>query len=112
MYLLPKMLQRRSITKKKTTYSTIQMSQLEERALLMHLHKYLSKTLTLKHKYREYITDGDYVIVHLFSRMADTSNAIVDIYRVNDNGKIAEHWNVIQQIPKNSANNNTMFYLD
>jgi predicted SnoaL-like aldol condensation-catalyzing enzyme len=45
--------------------------------------------------------------------MGDTGNALVDIYRVNDNGKIAEHWDVIiQQIPKNSANNNTMFYLD
>jgi predicted SnoaL-like aldol condensation-catalyzing enzyme len=44
--------------------------------------------------------------------MGYTGNALVDIYRVNDNGKIAEHWDVIQQIPKNSANNNTMFYLD
>ena len=57
-------------------------------------------------------TDGDYVIVHSFAPIGDTGNSIVDIYRVNDNGKIAEHWDVLQQIPSNQANNNTMFYLD
>jgi len=56
-------------------------------------------------------TDGDYVIVHSFSPMGSTGSALVDIYRVNDNGKIAEHWDVIQQIPSKSANSNTMFYL-
>ncbi len=56
--------------------------------------------------------DGDYVIVHSFAPIGDTGNSIVDIYRVNDNGKIAEHWDVLQQIPSNPANNNTMFYLD
>ncbi len=56
-------------------------------------------------------TDGDYVIVHAFSPNQDNGIAIVDIYRVNDDGKIAEHWDVIQPIPSNPANNNTMFYL-
>lgn len=56
--------------------------------------------------------DGDYVIVHSFAPVGDTGNSIVDIFRLNDNGKIAEHWDVLQQIPSNTANNNTMFYLD
>ena len=56
-------------------------------------------------------TDGDYVIVHSFSPSKGSSNAIVDIYRINNNGKIAEHWDVIQPIPNKPANNNTMFYL-
>jgi predicted SnoaL-like aldol condensation-catalyzing enzyme len=56
--------------------------------------------------------DGDYVIVHSFSPMGDTDSAVIDIYRINDNGKIAEHWDVIQQIPSSTANNNTMFYLN
>jgi predicted SnoaL-like aldol condensation-catalyzing enzyme len=53
--------------------------------------------------------DGDYVIVHSFSVSRNSGNAIVDIYRVNDNGKIAEHWDVIQPVPSKPANNNTMF---
>ncbi len=56
-------------------------------------------------------TDGDYVIVHSYSPDQNNGRAIVDIYRVNDNGKIAEHWDIIQPIPSNPANNNTMFYL-
>jgi predicted SnoaL-like aldol condensation-catalyzing enzyme len=56
-------------------------------------------------------TDDNYVIVHSFSPMGPAGTAIVDIYRLNDDGKIAEHWDVIQLIPSKSANNNTMFYL-
>src|SRR3954452_12646352 len=41
-------------------------------------------------------TDGDYVIVHSFSPSKGSGNAIVDIYRINNNGKIAEHWDLIQ----------------
>jgi predicted SnoaL-like aldol condensation-catalyzing enzyme len=48
-----------------------------------------------------------------FSLMKNnTGNAVVDIYRINDEGKMAEHWDVIQSIPPNPANNNTMFYLE
>ena len=35
-------------------------------------------------------------------------SAIVDIFRV-EHGKIAEHWDVIQPVPEQSANDNTMF---
>jgi len=54
--------------------------------------------------------DGDYVIHHVHSVPTPGSrgNAIVNIYKL-ENGKIIEHWDVIQPVPEKSANNNTMF---
>ena len=54
--------------------------------------------------------DGDYVIVHDHAvRESGTRGlAIVNIYRL-ENGKVVEHWDVIQQIPETAANGNGMF---
>jgi predicted SnoaL-like aldol condensation-catalyzing enzyme len=38
----------------------------------------------------------------------DRGSAVVDIYRVED-GYLMEHWDVIQPIPENPLNDNTMF---
>ncbi|MQB10799.1 hypothetical protein DXT96_13180 [Agrobacterium sp. ICMP 6402] len=55
-------------------------------------------------------TDGDLVYLHIHSTESDgdRGRAIVDIFRVTD-GKITEHWDVIQPVPEKAANNNTMF---
>jgi predicted SnoaL-like aldol condensation-catalyzing enzyme len=55
--------------------------------------------------------DGDYVILHShWHGLSDSprGEAVVDIYRC-ENGKVVEHWDVIQPIPETAANNNTMF---
>ena len=54
--------------------------------------------------------DGDYVILHVHAvrEPGTKGNAIVDIFKL-ENGKIVEHWDVVQPIPENPANNNTMF---
>jgi predicted SnoaL-like aldol condensation-catalyzing enzyme len=55
--------------------------------------------------------DGDYVILHsLWHGLTDSprGEAVVDIYRLED-GKLVEHWDVIQPIPETAANKNTMF---
>jgi predicted SnoaL-like aldol condensation-catalyzing enzyme len=54
--------------------------------------------------------DGDYVLLHVHRlRTPGTrGDAIVDIFRL-ENGKIVEHWDIIQPLPEASANANTMF---
>jgi len=54
--------------------------------------------------------DGDYVIVHVHAvrEPGTRGNAIVDIFKL-ENGKVVEHWDVIQPIPEKTANNNGMF---
>ena len=55
-------------------------------------------------------TSGDLVYLHVHSTAndKDLGRAIVDIFRVKD-GKIVEHWDVIQAVPDKARNNNTMF---
>jgi predicted SnoaL-like aldol condensation-catalyzing enzyme len=54
--------------------------------------------------------DGDYVILHVHAvrEPGARGNAIVDIFKL-ENGKIVEHWDVVQAISENPANSNTMF---
>lgn len=55
-------------------------------------------------------TSGDLVYLHVHFKVepADRGQAVVDIFRVAD-GKIVEHWDVVQDVPEKAANKNTMF---
>lgn len=55
------------------------------------------------------VADGDMVAIHSHYTLAnDRGLAVVDFFRVL-NGKIVEHWDVIQPVPETAANDNTMF---
>jgi predicted SnoaL-like aldol condensation-catalyzing enzyme len=53
------------------------------------------------------IAEGDLVAVH--SNYETWNTAGVDIFRLNDEGKIIEHWDVLQQVPETTASGNAMF---
>lgn len=63
----------------------------------------------LKVEIKRILADGDLVAVHSrFEPAPGKAMAVADFFRV-ENGRIVEHWDVMQDVPKDAANANTMF---
>lgn len=56
------------------------------------------------------LVDGDLAMVHLHGRPSEDSlgGAVADIFRL-ENGKIVEHWDVLQPVPTTAVNPHPMF---
>jgi predicted SnoaL-like aldol condensation-catalyzing enzyme len=56
------------------------------------------------------IAEGNLVAVHTRQEWpGDDDWASIDIFRLDEAGKIVEHWDVLQRVPKESANGNSMY---
>ena len=54
--------------------------------------------------------DGDHVILHCHQVWpGGLEYAGIDIFRLDGDGRIVEHWDVLQEMPRHSANPNGMF---
>ncbi len=64
------------------------------------------------HRYevKKVIAEGDLVVLHLhgINGMSPHGEQVVDMFRLKD-GKVVEHWDVIQPIPADSSNPNGTF---
>ncbi len=68
--------------------------------------EYPGKRVDIKRAFAE----GDHVILHCHQIWPDgLEYAGIDIFRLDVDGKVIEHWDVLQEVPANSENENGMF---
>jgi len=68
--------------------------------------EYPGKRVEIKRAFAE----GDHVILHCHQVWPrELEYAGIDIFRMDEDGKVVEHWDVLQEIPKRSKNDNGIF---
>lgn len=65
----------------------------------------------LRAEVKNIVAEGDFVMAHVHGVRVPgrRGTAIVDILRLDEDAKLVEHWDVMQDIPEHAENQNGMF---
>lgn len=79
-------------------------------AFIDFVNGYVAKNPHLHVDIKRVIAEGDLVVTHVLITTAESDRgaAAMDIFRLEE-GKIVEHWDVVQPVPDKPANENGMF---
>lgn len=79
-------------------------------AFIGFVHALREANPELELQIKRVVAEGDLVVTHsnLILTPGEPGLALADIFRLQD-GKVVEHWDVIQPVPDTSANRNGMF---
>jgi hypothetical protein len=76
------------------------------------LHAMAKACITMNYdRIHEVLGEGNFVLVVSEGQFAGKPTSFYDLFRV-ENGKIVEHWDVLQVVPTDSRNGNTMFWRE
>lgn len=77
--------------------------------IVAYIERYKTKNIPFSYvKTHHIIADGDFVWAYSESKIRSFATAKVDIFRL-ENGKIAEHWNISENIPSKLRHENSAF---